>query len=54
MNVSHKWPENELMGRVEAIQHRTFELRNRARDAVVALIADLKNARETGHGGASR
>jgi len=44
----HKWPEAELKARVEMIQDRTFELRNRAMDALVALIADLKAARETG------
>ena len=37
----HKWPEAELKDRVETIQHRTFELRNRAMDAIVALIHDL-------------
>lgn len=44
----HKWPESELVARVEAIQDRTFELRNRAMDALVQLIADLKAARATG------
>jgi nitrite reductase (cytochrome c-552) len=44
----HKWPEEELRARVETIQHRTYELRNRAMDAVVALIGDLKTARERG------
>ena len=48
----HKWPEAELKARVETIQHRTFELRNRAMDAVVALISDLKVARERGETGA--
>jgi len=48
----HKWPEAELKARVETIQHRTFELRNRAMDAVVALIGDLKGARERGETGA--
>ena len=47
----HKWPEAELKERVETIQHRTFELRNRAMDAVVALIGDLKVARERGEAG---
>src|SRR4029079_12363436 len=44
----HKWPEAELKARVEMIQDRTFELRNRAMDAMVALIADLKAARDQG------
>lgn len=48
----HKWPEAELKARVETVQHRTFELRNRAMDAVVALIGDLKAARERGETGA--
>ena len=46
----HKWPEAELKDRVETIQHRTFELRNRAMDAVVALISDLAAARKGGRG----
>jgi len=44
----HRWSEAELKERVETIQHRTFELRNRAMDAVVALIGDLKAARTRG------
>ena len=48
----HKWPEAELKTRVETIQHRTFELRNRTMDAVIALIGDLKAARERGERGA--
>jgi nitrite reductase (cytochrome c-552) len=44
----HKWPEEELRARVETIQERTFSLRNRAMDALVALIADLKAARLAG------
>ncbi|HRC56284.1 MAG TPA: ammonia-forming cytochrome c nitrite reductase subunit c552, partial [Kofleriaceae bacterium] len=40
----HKQSESELVARVELIQTRTFELRNRAMDAVVALIADLESA----------
>jgi nitrite reductase (cytochrome c-552) len=46
----HKWPEAELKDRAEVIQQRTFELRNRAMDALVALIEDLAAAR---HGGRS-
>jgi len=44
----HKWPEAELRARVETIQDRVFGLRNRALAAVVALIGDLKVARERG------
>ena len=44
----HKWPEEELRARVETIQERVFGLRNRAMEAVVALIADLKDARARG------
>jgi nitrite reductase (cytochrome c-552) len=44
----HKWPEQELRARVEIIQERVFGLRNRAMEAVVALITDLKNARAQG------
>jgi nitrite reductase (cytochrome c-552) len=44
----HRWPEAELKARVEVIQDRVFGLRNRAMDAVVGLIADLKDARAKG------
>jgi nitrite reductase (cytochrome c-552) len=44
----HQWPEAELQARVEVIQARTFHMRNQAMDALVALIADLKAAREAG------
>jgi nitrite reductase (cytochrome c-552) len=44
----HKWPEEELRARVYTIQDRTFELRNTAMDALVALIADIKAARSAG------
>jgi nitrite reductase (cytochrome c-552) len=44
----HKWPETELKDRVEAIQ-TTFHLqRDEAMDALVALIGDIKRAREAG------
>jgi nitrite reductase (cytochrome c-552) len=46
----HRWPEEELRARAETIQQRTFDLRNQAMDAVVALIGDLKTAREAGRG----
>ena len=44
----HHWPEEELRARIETIQERTFGLRNRAMDALVALIGDIKAAREKG------
>ena len=44
----HKWPEAELRARVETIQERVFGLRNRAMDAVVALIGDIKASRTGG------
>jgi nitrite reductase (cytochrome c-552) len=48
----HHWPEEELKARVEIIQTRVFGLRNRAMDALVALIGDIKAARSTGASGA--
>jgi nitrite reductase (cytochrome c-552) len=44
----HHWPEEELRSRAEAIQGRTFALRNRAMDALVALVADHQAARAAG------
>ena len=44
----HKWSDTELKARVETIQERVYGLRNRAMDAVVALIGDLKDARAKG------
>ena len=44
----HKIPEQEIKARVEAIQERTFGLRNLAMDALVALIDDLKKAKALG------
>ena len=44
----HKWPEAELRARVETIQERVFGLRNRAMEAVVALIGDIKEAKAQG------
>ena len=40
----HRWPEAELRARVETIQDRTFEVRNVAMDALMALISDLAAA----------
>jgi nitrite reductase (cytochrome c-552) len=44
----HKWADTELKARVETIQTRVYGLRNRAMDAVVALIGDIKDARAKG------
>jgi nitrite reductase (cytochrome c-552) len=44
----HRVPESELKARVEAIQERTFGLRRRAMDALIALIRDLGAAKEAG------
>ena len=44
----HKWSEDELRSRVYAIQDRTFEVRNVAMEALVALIADIKAAKAAG------
>jgi nitrite reductase (cytochrome c-552) len=44
----HRWSEDELVARAEAIQQRTFDLRHRAMESLVALIADLKAARGSG------
>jgi nitrite reductase (cytochrome c-552) len=44
----HRWSEDELKERVVTIQQRTHELRNRAMDALMALIADLTTAAGAG------
>lgn len=44
----HQLPEDELRARAEDIQARTFEMRNRAMDAVIALIGDIKAAKAAG------
>jgi nitrite reductase (cytochrome c-552) len=44
----HRWPEEELKARAESNQERVFGMRNRAMDALVALIADLKASRAAG------
>ena len=44
----HNVEEKELLHRAEAIQEVTHELRELAMDAVIALIGDLKAARESG------
>jgi nitrite reductase (cytochrome c-552) len=42
----HRWSEDELKSRVFTIQDRTFEMRNAAMNALVALVGDIKTARE--------
>jgi len=44
----HKWSEEELKARAETIQERTFTLRNRTMDALMALVADIKASRDAG------
>ncbi len=44
----HKWPEAELKRRVETIQDRHVALSNSAMDALLDLIADLKEAKDAG------
>jgi nitrite reductase (cytochrome c-552) len=44
----HKWSEEELRERVYTIQDRTFQTRNVAMDALVALIGDINAARTAG------
>jgi nitrite reductase (cytochrome c-552) len=44
----HKWSEEEMIGRVETIQERTFGLRNLALDALIELINDIKAAQAAG------
>ena len=44
----HRWSEEELRMRVQTIQDRTFQIRNVAMDALMALIADIRKARESG------
>jgi nitrite reductase (cytochrome c-552) len=44
----HRWSEDELRDRVHTIQDRTHQIRNLAMDALVALIAEIKAAREAG------
>ena len=44
----HKIPEDQLRGRVEAIQERTVELEDLALAALVDLIADIEAAQKNG------
>jgi nitrite reductase (cytochrome c-552) len=49
----HRWPEEELRARVGVIQQRHFDLRNRAMDALIALIDDLERGVASGRGDAA-
>jgi nitrite reductase (cytochrome c-552) len=44
----HKWSEEELRQRVFTIQDRTYQMRHRAMDALVELIAELEAAQAQG------
>ena len=44
----HRVSEEELRTRVQTIQDRTYQVRNVAMDALVALIADIRIAKERG------
>ena len=44
----HRWTEPEMKERVETIQVRHTEMRNLAMDALMALVDDLKAAKEAG------
>jgi nitrite reductase (cytochrome c-552) len=44
----HRWSEDELRNRVHTIQDRTYEVRNIAMDALIALISDIKSAKSAG------
>src|ERR671910_1085633 len=47
----HRWSEDELRDRVNTIQDRTFQVRNVAMDALMALIGDIKTAQTAGTSG---
>lgn len=44
----HRYPEEEVLSRAEAIQSRTRDLKVRAEQAVLALIAAIRAAKEAG------
>jgi nitrite reductase (cytochrome c-552) len=44
----HRWSEEELRARVHIIQDRTAQVRNVAMDALMALLDDIRAARESG------
>jgi len=49
----HRWSEDELRQRVHTIQDRTYQVRNVAMDALMALIGDIRTARTRGADDAS-
>jgi nitrite reductase (cytochrome c-552) len=49
----HRWSEDELRNRILTIQDRTYQIRNLSMDALVALINDIKAARDAGAGDAA-
>jgi nitrite reductase (cytochrome c-552) len=49
----HRWSEDELRNRIFTIQDRTYQIRNLSMDALVALINDIKAARDAGVGDAA-
>jgi nitrite reductase (cytochrome c-552) len=44
----HKWPEEELKARVEAIQDKHMKLREQAFDALVALVSEIEAGKAAG------
>jgi len=44
----HRWPEAELKARAEAIQERTYRLRDLAMSALIELIQDIKALQAAG------
>jgi nitrite reductase (cytochrome c-552) len=44
----HRWSEQELRTRIQTIQDRTYQTRNVAMDALMALIGDIARARASG------
>jgi nitrite reductase (cytochrome c-552) len=44
----HRWPEDELKARVEAIQDKHMKIREQAFDALVALVGELQASKERG------
>ena len=44
----HKWPEEELKSRVEALQERTQLMRNHALNALMDLVKDVEEAKKKG------
>ena len=44
----HRWPEEELLARAERIQDTTVALRDRAMDALMQLVDDIKASQASG------